>query len=1038
MARHVRTTTLICVAGVLTALVPGCGGGGPRDLQVMSFSPQGAIDKTEPLEIRFDKPVVDEAMVGTRVSPELITIGPSVEWNGFWQDRQTLMIEPTAELAPSTRYRVALAGELGKRTAGFGFSFVHRPLAVEGVWGVDADALAPDGELPLSFNQPVVPTDVATHCKLRGSAGDLALTSSGAEPTTNVSVRPASKLAAGARYTILCSELTGAGGNAALETPYSLAVRARPTLEVTKISPSGLDVAADEVAITIGFSTRMSLEAVRKAVTSKPAIPGLDRGALSSDGTEYRVTADLDTETDYKITVAPLTDAFGQKLAKPVSQLFRTGDASPRLSMERGIFALEASAPGYPLWSRNVDTFSVECAAIPRDKLVQVLTTDMNYDPWGGNDDDQPIDWNKLKLTARTTPFKTAGTNKWLLNVLPLGTLCSRKPASRGVFLAEASSDEITGDTSRGWSNPRRNRVLANVTDMGVVIKTGTASGLVWVTSLTTGAPVQAAKVSVYTPQGKQVWSELTDNDGIVRVPGSALLKHQKPVEDLEDEYDWDSYRSQRLIAIVEKADDLAIVDGNWANGIQIWNFGLPEDRRGGATKIRGFIQSDRGLYRPGETVHFKGIARQIAQGSPPRVPTKRSVAIEVQDSRGQTVLTTKTKLSSFGGFAFDLALGAEAVLGDYHVRATVAEQVFRERFSVEEFRPATFEVKLTSRKLDPRPGDRLTFDLDASYLFGAPVDGADVEWSLRKRNHPVRFAGYDEYTFSSDPYRWWWSDGEDYGELLSDGTGITNARGHLQIATRDGAKSFDGPVDYILSTNLTDRSDQTIGKSAVVTAHKTSFYLGLHANEFVQAVGMPFGVNLVALKPDGSRAATRAKLTFTKTERTCSWSEVGSRSFERCDASDKPMWSREIELAAGGSHTERIYPTEPGDYVVKIEAKDDRGNPVVAASQIWVIGKGQAFWSGDEGARMTLVASKPSYQPGDTARLVAQANLVEPTALITIERDGVIEARVQRLASASQGVELTIADSWAPNVFAGVTLVAGRHGAGDRNRPMF
>ena len=64
---------------------------------------------------------------------------------------------------------------------------------------------------------------------------------------------------------------------------------------------------------------------------------------------------------------------------------------------------------------------------------------------------------------------------------------------------------------------------------------------------------------------------------------------------------------------MVEKAGDLAIVDGNWANGIQLWNFGVPEDRTGGATRIRGFIQSDRGLYRPGESVHFKGIAREIA-----------------------------------------------------------------------------------------------------------------------------------------------------------------------------------------------------------------------------------------------------------------------------------------------------------------------------------------------------------------------------------------------------------------------------------------
>ena len=106
-------------------------------------------------------------------------------------------------------------------------------------------------------------------------------------------------------------------------------------------------------------------------------------------------------------------------------------------------------------------------------------------------------------------------------------------------------------------------------------------------------------------------------------------------------------------------------------------------------------------------------------------------------------------------------------------------------------------------------------------------------------------------------------------------------------------------------------------------------------------------------------------------------------------------MFERDIQLAGAGSHTERIYPTEPGDYVIEVAAKDALGNEVKAASQIWVIGKGEAFWSGDEGARMTLVAGKPSYDVGDTARLVAQTNLIKPTALITVERArAVIEIR--------------------------------------------
>ncbi|MBA2541843.1 MAG: Ig-like domain-containing protein, partial [Deltaproteobacteria bacterium] len=838
------------------ALLLSCGGGGSprsRELQVLSFAPSGVIEKAETIVIRFDEPVVDEGAVSKTVDQAVVKISPAFAWNGFWQDQRTLVIDPTERLTPSTKYTVALQGELAKRTKNFELAFVHRPIAVEGVAGVDPEMISPDGELPLAFNVPVTAVEVAAHCKLAHSEGDVALVGIPGAAAQNVKVKPVAMLKRGGAYTLTCEKLTGAGGNLPLAETYTLPLGVRPLLEVTDASPAkDDDVAADEVQLSFTFSTPVTLDAVRKAVRSTPAIPNLDQGYLGGDGTEYHVTTDLDTQTNYQVSLAGLVDTFGQTLDKPKVIEFKTGDARPRISMERGIFAVEASAKGYPVWSRSIAKYEVECAVIPKERLVQVLTTDMNYDAWGGNDDTKPIDWKAIKVAPRVVGKTPTAKNKWVMDEVDLGKTCGGTAGQRGVFLAEVRSNEIQADANRGWLSPRRNRVLANVTDMGVLIKTGTSSGIVWVTSLSTGAPVGGANVTVYTPQGKQVHSGVTSADGLIKIPGTSVLKNQaaQPTDE-EDmgEGDWDSYRSQRLIAVVENGKDLAVVDGNWANGIQLWNFGVTEDRRGGATKIRGFIQSDRGLYRPGESVHFKGLAREIRQGRAPSIPSRaKPVTIEVQDSRGQTVLNTEAKLSTFGGFAFDMNLGEDASVGDYYVRATVGGQVFREKFSVEEFRAATFEVKVNSASASPQPGEKLRFDLDAKYLMGSPATDANVEWNLRKRSHRVSFKGYDAYTFSANPREWYWYEPtDDYGDFIGDGTGKTNAQGHLVIEARDTAKAFTGPIDYILSASVTDTADQTMGKTTVVTAHKTQFYLGMHANEFVQAVGMPFGVNLVA-----------------------------------------------------------------------------------------------------------------------------------------------------------------------------------------------
>ena len=117
----------------------------------------------------------------------------------------------------------------------------------------------------------------------------------------------------------------------------------------------------------------------------------------------------------------------------------------------------------------------------------------------------------------------------------------------------------------------------------------------------------------------------------------------------------------------------------------------------------------------------------------------------------------------------------------------------------------------------------------------------------------------------------------------------------------------------------------------------------------------------------------------------------------------------------------------EPGEYIIRIDGTDSRGNKVSASEYVWVLGKGRAYWSGDESARMSLITSKESYRPGETARLVPRTNLENSTALVTLERNGVLEAFVKKLGSPNEGIDITLKDLHAPNVFATVTMVTGR-----------
>lgn len=222
---------LAAITAVVIAATTGCGPAPHRDLSVVSFSPSRTSDGHAPIEIRFDRPVIEEAHIGTAIDEHTLTLRPATPWHGHWQDRQTLIITPDGALTPSTRYTVKLAGTLARRTGGFGFAFVHQPLAVEGLVGVDAEHLTATGPWTLGFSLPVLSQAVARRCALHGVGGDVALTA--VEPevvAAKVTVVPGQPLAPDVDYRMTCSGLAAAAGDAPMPEPWALDVHSLPNL----------------------------------------------------------------------------------------------------------------------------------------------------------------------------------------------------------------------------------------------------------------------------------------------------------------------------------------------------------------------------------------------------------------------------------------------------------------------------------------------------------------------------------------------------------------------------------------------------------------------------------------------------------------------------------------------------------------------------------------------------------------------------------------------------------------------------------------
>jgi uncharacterized protein YfaS (alpha-2-macroglobulin family) len=902
-------------------------------------------------------------------------------------------------------------------------------------------------------------SDVADRCLLNDGNASVALhlvDGENAGASRAVAVVPQKPLERSRAYTLECdAALHGAEGPLGMAGPYREALHTYGDFTLVKASPTGDKADADDLDLSLELSNPTTVEEVSTHLDAAPAITGLRDGWLDAgEHRIYHVHVNLTPGQHYTVTLAAVVkDAFGQPLSGPSSFEFTAGDAQPRLSLKAGLTTVEASAPRVGLWTRNVGHLDIDAARVPESKIVPLVAAGGDDDDYGSDDNSDGAApkprygerWRKLGVKPRHTRVTLASPkNKWQAGTLELAAL-SGGGDPRGVFAVSVDTDE---------DDARERHVIANVTNLGLVAKLGATSGLIWAVHLDDGKPAANVQVSIRDGDNKVRFSGVTSADGTVATPGRAsLLPTPKAAAKLRDNEEYaaenEGASSNAVLYVLgHEGADLAVIGSDWQDGVASWSFNLPHTS-GPAARLRGFIHTDRGLYRPSETVHIKGLARAVVPGEGLRVPKEKQAVVAIADAHGDEVLKKTLPLSPFGGFAVDLGLSAEARLGDWSVTATIgqgSDQVrFSDHFSVEEYRPVSFEVALKPARAAYELGQRPKVELKASYLYGAPLARGHVAFSVRRRDHLPEFAAFPNFAFSDfnaleDQGQWWLRYGErSYSYAVTDSEAELDNQGAatLRFATEDAQNEIRTAQDYLVEATVSDETHQSVQKSVVLVAHRSPFYLGLRQQELMPSAGKPFTVEGVAVDDDGKPRAAEATLVVTHRSWSCGW-EQSSPSYgsDQCKTIDQELERRKVSLPGSGAIPLAITVAQPGTILISLRAPDGRGHEVVASDRVWTVGAGEANWRQSDDATFPLVSAQPRYRPGESARLVAQANMRGAAMLITIEREGVLRHEVRTFASSGQSIDLPISDADAPNVYASVVLVRGRSGDGDRLRP--
>ncbi len=540
--------------------------------------------------------------------------------------------------------------------------------------------------------------------------------------------------------------------------------------------------------------------------------------------------------------------------------------------------------------------------------------------------------------------------------------------SDKGVYLVEATDGRLRAYT------------IVVVTDIAIITKAGQGRLMSMVVDRRSGSPIAGIPVQVWADQ-QSVASQKTDANGLV----DAAIKQAKP---------------ENVAVLADNADHFAI------NTPGAWNLGDDPNRN-----LKSYTYTDRPVYRPGDTVHFKSILRaQTPTGYV--IPHGEDLRLEMRDPQTYDVIWTQSiKLSDWGTMHWDYVVPRDAHLGMYYLSMQMGERyVEGTQFSVEEYKKPEYSVKVTAQTPRVLQGHAIKATIDARYYFGEPVANAKVKWVVHTSAYWPYARDEDEDQADAGGEG---DNAEDYGdyggEQAEEKSGTLDANGMLQIEvpTRVDAKHQDQV--YRIEARVTDAGNREISGKGYAVATYGSFYVTAEPGSYVYQKGSTATINVSAQDYGKKPVQTSFRVEINQWNWRTGSGPVVTTTQGQTDASGKAQ----VKLTIPDS----------GEFRVLVSASTPESRVVQATTYLWAPGA-SALWYGTEQERIQIVADKKSYQPGDVAHVLIVTGSGEASVLVTTEGNALYSGQVIKSSGGSIAVDVPVKPEYAPNFYVGAVFI--------------
>ncbi|HXS01808.1 MAG TPA: MG2 domain-containing protein [Pyrinomonadaceae bacterium] len=619
------------------------------------------------------------------------------------------------------------------------------------------------------------------------------------------------------------------------------------------------------------------------------------------------------------------------------------------------------------------------------------------------NPDQKVKDWRE-KLPALENEYDS--------RMIPLGKM------DPGVYLIEGVSNDL-----RAYS-------VAIVTSLTMIEKTNRhGQVMVYIVDRKTGAPHEGVSVEV-TNAKKTLVTGKTDKSGVFKTEVKVPEQPETPAEDVDEA----EPQSNPFLIMANERDNFVISD---VDSFYFGGYGDADDVLTGED-VTSYIYTDRPIYRPAQSVFFKGILRQWTTNGYKLLDNK-TVNVTIEDPNNGKVFEKELPLSDRGTFSGQLDVGEEAPLGSYNITASIDEFRASGYFEVQEYKKPEFKVTVKAPQQFVPVGQKVNFTVSANYFFGAPVTNADVHYYIYRQRY----------------YHWWWNNDSDefddeagpanegddeedsgyYGnDLVTEGDATLNAKGdayvEFEVPAPDPKEEWD--YSYRLEAQVTDASRREMQDAASFIGTRGNSVADAYPERYLYYQGDAAKIRVKTADYAGKPVSEKVTLKFIeqKWERKRRWEENNGYKYEIVDyiLHERELGSGEVNTDSEGNATYEFTVPSPGSIYVKT---------IVTENGKEIVNRGGSFWSPDKLGQwadfsyenydeksIKLVPDKKSYQPGETAHVLAMLPVDQAHLLVTTELSEVLSVRHIESAGRSIVIDVPIEKKYAPNVYLDVSFV--------------